>query len=515
MTPNRARTGLLLVLAALLAACSASEPVRGRAAGSALWVDAETLPTLGADTRGVLLQAGVRELFCEAGRLRDVTSGGDGDGGVENLLTPLKPSRTYRLPVTLVVFGPLQAASDPDLNPEVAGRELAVALSGLRGTAEARGLTVVGYHLDVVTPADEDGLERFTEALAGLRSVLDRGSDGDLQLSLSVAPSTLELDGLAEVFPGVDFLVPFLYGPRPEGRPGPQGPRAWDLATAEAAMSRLAALGRPYLLGLGTAGLMQRVSDQGAVLASTRQGSLPDLLARPELESGLGGLDTAFRQRLAFRAQRRARIADWDLAPGDRLQVVRPAPSHLRAVTDSARRATPDLLLGQVYDRLPHPGEDLSLSLAEVAATAGAEEPRLDLEVEVVPQGRDRSRLRLRLTNRGPLTSDVAMLESNYVELHAEGGATVVSAAAGGFQRYQLQHEGEQVRDMRSLRSADGVRFYLPLSQPGEVVESGTVVLRGAGRGGPVARVSGRFSVPGGGEVELTEHTWPAAAVED
>lgn len=500
---------LLPILLLVLYACGGPAETRDRADGSVLWITPQALPELGAEARETLLGAGVRELFIEAGRLAD---GGPKASRVVDLLAAA-PHTELRLPVTLVLHGAWAEGTDPAADPGDAGEELAGDLAALRRTAQARGLTTVGYHLDLEPAAGVAELASLADSLEALRGALADGGD-EMWLSLSVAPESLAAEGFAAVADEVDFLVPFLYGAREEGRPGPGSDRAWDPAVAEAALPRLRELGKEYLLGVGTVGLLQRLDADGNVVESTRRASLKPLVGRQDLEVGFGGLDTAMRQRLLFQAAGPLRLGEWRLAGGDRVQVVRPTVSHLRAAARRAGEETPQLHLGQAYVRLPAADERLSLGLAAIAAVNREVEPKLELDLEVVPAGQGRSRLRLRLANPGPLSSDVARLESNYLRLQVAGDGAIASADAGDFERYQLEHDGRRVRDMRSLRRADSVRFFLPLIEPGDEVETGTLVLRNVPRQGPVVRVGGRFSVPGGGEVVLPEQVWPAPPEE-
>ncbi len=494
-----AAMAVLFVTAGLLASCGGGVARPEKAEGSALWVAAGDVGRLDAETRAMLRGGGIRELFVEAGTLA-------AEGGTLAVAAGLGDAAGVRMPVTLVVGGEWPAAADP----EAAAAALAPALRTLRRRAEERGLTPVGYHLDVVPPRGEDALERYAAALEATREAVD----ADLLLSASLDPQTLAAEGAEAVAGAVDFVVPFLYGQRPDAGPAPAGDAAWDLGAAEPALARLAELGRPYLLGIGTAGVLRRLGRDGETVEETREARLRDVVGRPALAPGRAALlDALDRQSYAFEAERAVVLGRWRLGRGEQVQVLRLSAHHLRRAAARAEEVSPELHLGQVYVRLAAAGEDLSLSPGELAA-AGGEGPLVpELAVTVEPAG-GRGRFRVRLANRGPVATDVAYYETNYVELRALGGGTIASVDGGGFQRYQIEHEGRRVADTRALRAADRVKLFAPLVEPGDEVVSGPVEIRGAPRGGPVVVATARFAVPGGELAEPPAVTWPGSEAE-
>ena len=407
-----------------------------------------------------------------------------------------------RLPVTLAVTGDWPAAASAETSTPV----LVAALRRLRRSAEEHGLTPVGFHLDLTPPRGDEALERYAETLAGVRRALD----GDLFVSVSLDPPALRTEGVAEVAEAVDFLVPFLYGPRPDGGPAPHGDDAWKLTALEPALARLAELGRPFLLGIGTVGQMVYLDAEGRPKAETTTGSLGELVRRPGLSQGRAALlDALDRLSYGFQADRPLTVGPWRLARGEQVQVLRLAPYQIRHAAARAEEVAPRLHLGQLYVRLPRPGEGLTVTPLELAAVPGEGPvlPALTVDLEAVDDGR--SRFRVRFANRGPVGTDVAFYENNFVELHALGGGVFTGAEPGGFQRYQLEHDGRRVTDMRALRHADRLKLFLPYAAAGETVVSGPVELRGAPRSGPVVEATARFAVPGGELVELPAAPWP------
>lgn len=496
---RRATAAVHLALAALLAACTGSDGRPAKGPGSALWGAPAEVAALGGEEREALRAAGVGELFLEAGRLGEA-SGGAAGGEIVPAAASYAAVAATRLPVTLAVGGSWPPRADP--------AALAAALRPLRLAAEEAGATVVGYHLDVAPPRGEAALAAYGEALAALAAALDR----DLLLSASLDPESLGADGVAALADGVDFAVAFLYGPRSDGGPGPVGDDAWNLAALDPQLARLADLELPFLVGAGTIGELAHLDAAGNLVATTTRADLAALVGHP----GLGlprtaVLDPLDRQSYRLQAERPLALGDWGLDAGDWLRVTRLSAHDLVRLAEQA--AGTEGYLGVLYHRLRRPGEALSPSALALAGAAGGD-TATELEVEVEAVGTGPVPFRVRIANRGAQPTEVAFLGHNYVELRALGGAAFADVDAGGFRRYELLHAGRRVDTMRALRQADAVKLYVPLLEPGGVVTSGTVALRGAARGRPVVEVSGNFVLPGGEIVELAPRRWPVPAAE-
>lgn len=507
-TPPRRRPVLLpaaaLLAFCLLAACAGEEERLARPQGSALWLAPADLGLLTADDRQVLRRGEVRELFLEAGRLQEgpgavpaVTARED-FGGASGL------SGAVRLPVTLVARGSWPAGA----HPEAAAPALAGDLRRLRRRAEDAGLVVAGFHLDAELPEGEEALKRMGRALDLTR----RAMDGALFLSLSLDPGALSTPGIASLVDGADFVVAFLYGPRPDGGPGPGPRQAWNLATVDDGVERLRDLEAPFLLGIGTVGWLHRLDSGGAAVESTSRASLSSLIAHPALGAGRRAvLEAVDRQTYSFEVERPATLGEWRLARGEELLVTRLSTYHLRQAAARAEAVAPLLHLGEVFDRLARQGEDLSQSPASLAGAAlgSAAVPELTAELEAVGGP---SRFRVALSNSGAQTTEVSFLDHNYVELRALGGAAFRNVNPGEFLRFELESDGRRVVSMEQLRNADTLKLYVPLLEPGQRVESGTIGLAGVRGGGPVVEVAGRFVLPSGDLLHLPLRPWPAAA---
>lgn len=494
----RVPTLALLLVLAVLAACGPGEvrPVKGE--GSALWVVPGDLARLTAEDREALQQGRIRELFLHGGRLVP------GEGGVptvERELGEASLAHTARMPVTLAVTGAWPAGADPEATAPV----LAAALRRLRLEAEERGLTVVGYHLDVVPPAGEEALRSYGRALE-----LTRAAVGERTfLSASLAPGHLAAPGVGAVADGVDLLVPFLYGPRPGGGPAAGGEDAWSLGRLEEHVDRLQELDTPFLAGVGTLGLLQHVERRGEVLATTTRAGLGDLLGRPGLGPGsVSVLDALDRQTYEFRVLEPLRLGEWRLSTGQSLRVIRLSTWHLRQLGERLELAAPELHLGQLYHRMRQPGEELSPTLAALAGAAPGTEATPELVVEGEGVGGRGTRLRVSVSNRGQVPTEISFYDNNYVSLHVPGGV-VADVEPGEFRRYQLESGGRRAADMRAIRQADTVKLYVPMLEPGDRVTSGPIAVRGGGDG-PRVELGGQFVLPDGEMVELPARPWPS-----
>lgn len=463
----------------LLLGCFGGEsPKKGH--GSALWVSARSAP-VDAATLSRLEALGLGELFVESARL-------EWPGAEPRLeLAQLAPA-ARRLPATLVVGGDWPRA-ERDAKRMAAALDAEVAR--LRMAAEHAGLLPVGIHFDLeVAP---EAFEELGEVLGRLRDRLE----GRLFLSAGVDRRALGDERIAAIARGVDFLVCFLYGQRPDEE---EDPGAWDLQSVEGSVQRLERLGRPYLLGAATLGGMTLRGRDGAVRAATTEGDLRKLVdeARLELKPGfsLAGVD---RQVLEFVARSSCAAGPWTLAAGESVRLVRTATPYLEEFLRRTGAWESPNRLGEIFYRQPGPAERLSIGAAGLAAVLApdAAQPELVLEVERPFRSDTLWRVRVRLRSVGSEPTDLAYFDSNYVELKIAGGR-VSDAEPGDFRRVDLLFEGRERNTMRAIRNADTVRLFAPLVEAGESFESGDIELRLEGGGPPTLTVSSTFLLPEG-----------------
>jgi hypothetical protein len=476
--PSRRKVLVLLALAVALGACAADRGVE-RPPGSAVLGSVAELAALAPGEVEHLRRAGVREVFVEAGALR-----WEGEvARVEGRLAGSGDVAAPRLPAVVSVHGAWSPRAGAA--PEAVGAALADALLALSRRGVAAGLAVTGVHLDLeVTPGE--AVDGYGRALSVVREELSE----DLLLAVSLDRALLrspEADVLAEP---ADVLVAFLFGPRAAGRPGPRGEEAWSLDGVEDDLARLAELGTPYLVGIGTVGGVARAGGAQERWTGVRLGAL---LADRALDPRPAPLFAASDAQLyPFVARRPTRLGDWDLAAGEEIEARRLAPHHLRALVERIEAAGSPLHLGQLYDRLPRPGEGLALTPAELAAAAdpAAAAPRLELVLERAGGG-----LRVGLAHRVGAATEVAAFDHNYVEVRLAGGS-FGAVDPGGFARYELLADGRRAADQAALRRADTLRLYTPFLEAGDEVASGAV------RHSGTATATARFLMPDGTVVE-------------
>ncbi|HSM52256.1 MAG TPA: hypothetical protein VLA75_12720 [Thermoanaerobaculia bacterium] len=462
-----------LALAAALLACGGGGGRRERGPGSAAWESPAAQP-LAAGIEERLRAVGVEERFLEAGWL-------EGAGGAVRLAKAPLARRAAGGRTTLVVRG---AAPEGEAVP----RALATELRSLLAEADGRGLRPAGIHLDLEPfPAPS----RLFELLGPLRETLP----GDRLLSITVPRAALGDRELARLADLTDFWVVFLFGQRPGER---EDLAYWDFYRTEQDARRVEEIGEPFLLGVSTLAALSRLDARGEVREERTAFHLFPLLAHRSLEMVPGSLLLGVdRQVVELRTRGRLAVEGWSLEPRERLRMVR-APVHL--VEELERLAGSWGLarhLGQLYFRLPEPGEVLSLSGAAIAAALepGPATPELRAEVESLPAPRGRFRFRIRLRNASDLATEIATLEHNFVAL-AVPGARVAEVELGEFVRYDLARSDAR-GERRGVLRADEVRLFAPIVEGGAELESGPIELV-AGGGTVRVRVALDFLLPDG-----------------
>ena len=170
--------------------------------------------------------------------------------------------------------------------------------------------------------------------------------------------------------------------------------------------------------------------------------------------------------------------------------------------------------LGELYYRLPHPGEALTLGAANLARVGGEAAALPVPRVTVAKLGASPARVTVRLTleNASTEPSDLGQVDSNFVELWALGGA-FGDVQQGQFYRYDaLRADG---------RRPAGAHHPLPdrrcacsrrCCRPARTLASGPIVMRTVRGGLTDLQVRATFLAPYGGTAEMKPASWTTAA---
>jgi hypothetical protein len=470
----------------LLAGCRGGGE-RGRAAGSAAWMDAAASPLAVADL--ARLEAGdVGELFVEAASL-------DWQGGQPQVAPLQLPRAPRRVHATLVLRGAWPSAP---VDASTTARALATALGAVARRAEESALGVAGWHLDLQGVPGKDG----AELAAALREELEPS----LLLSATLPRDALAAEGVEDLTDATDFVVAFLYGVR-EGEV--DDPSAWDFQRVKAGAQRLDELAEPFLVGVVVRGVATLVRG-GSAVEEIAGATLAELAWNRKLRVrhgfSLEGLD---RQVYTFTADVPTRVAETRLAAGDDVRVVGTSTAHVQELRRQIAGWKLEHCLGALYYRLPRPGEALTLDAANLAR-AGGEAPALPVpRVTVTRLGTATGRVTVAvlLENASSEGSDMGHLDSNYVELWAQGGAfgRVEQGQFYRFDVYQVQPNGQLAR---TFRNPTLLRFYAPLLPAGAHIESGPIEIRTVRAGLTDLLVRATFLAPYGGTAEMKPMSW-------
>jgi len=521
MVEKRGQGMLALILLLTLQWTVACGPGHGdrprRPDGSAVWVDAR-MGGLTPSSARALRSAGVEEAFVAMGEITRANT-----PGAELTLTPwsddLTEAAPAHTPVTLTVVGAWPPASGTeDFDPSGAAESLAGGLIGLRADAEDAQLLPVGIHLHLdeaqgtASGGDENGAGTLRlDLLADLVERLRDRLPSDLFLSISLARSWIGAPGWEDLAQAADFVVPFLYGQAPGA---PDRSEAWDPDQVTGAVAPLEALGVDYLVGARSIGTASRLGSSGEVLDVTTRASLPAMAANPDLRRALGdAFGGVGRLVYSFQAQRRTRVAGWDLAPGESVRIVGTAPSLLWNLRQRLETASDGHLLGLLVQRLPGPGEELSPPAEALAAVFDESAPEPALQAHLVVQSRSSPTVVLGVTveNQSSLSTDLALADGNYLSIEA-GGAYVERVEPGRFSRYTLWRDGREVRPGVGWREPDEVRLYTPMLVGGATVGGARVTLRER-PGQSTVFVSGRFYLPDGRELQIEKQGGELSAI--
>src|SRR6185503_15080948 len=226
-----------------------------------------------------------------------------------------------------------------------------------------------------------------------------------LLLSATMPRDALAAEGVEELTRATDFVVSFLYGVR-EGEA--DDPSAWDFQRVKAGAEKLAALEEPFLVGVVVRGVATLVRG-GAAIEEVPGASLAELAWNRHLRVRHGfSLEGVDRQVYAFTADVATRVGETPLLVGDNVRVVATSTAHLQELRRQIAEWKLAHCLGELYYRLPHPGEELTLSAASLARI-GAEEPALPAPRAIVEKiAATPGRVTIRLTLENPSTEPSA-----------------------------------------------------------------------------------------------------------
>lgn len=482
----KAHCCLFVAAVGLLFGCGSRWGGIERAPGSALWVAGGVLD---APALGSLEGVGIRELFVEAGVL-------SWEGTRPRVAVDLEFSPPKRLAATLVIRGPWTA---PTGSEKEAATDLAAELGQLIIAAEAKGLFAGGIHFDFT------GLEEPGEAAELLDHV--RGKvDKRLLVSISLPRELITHSDVRSLTKQVDFVVAHLYGQR-VGEP--ELPEAWDFQKVESALDDLEKLEEPYLLGISTLGSVAHVGSGGREIATTTKASLGDLVSQRglQLEHGftLQGID---RQVYAFKADRRVRIAELEIAAGERVRLIQASTPHLEELSRLLGAWNTPHRLGQIYLRMLEPGEKSGLTVGNIVNALGPSPTMPDPEVvvESLPPSRRALRLKVRVENKAGEPTDIGFVDHNYVELVATN-AHWADVEPGDYVRYDLLKPDRQGTLTRSIQSPTVLRLYVPILEGGQVYQSDVIELVPTSND-PRLSISADFLVPSGRSATFGPREW-------
>ena len=381
---------------------------RGRAAGSAAWMDAAAAPLEVADLAR-MEGGGIGELFVEAASL-------DWQGGQPQVAPLQLPRPGRRSHATLVLRGDW---------PTATGRRRccgAVAGDGpRRGHAPRRRKQpgVAGWHPRPAGRAGQ-GRRRARRCLAG-------GARAYAAALGDATRDALAAEGIAGAHPtpptsSSRFSTAARRG---TGRCPRRG-----TSEGQAGAAQLEKLEEPFLVGVVVRGVATLVR-RGALVEEIAGASLGELAWNRQLRVRHGfSLEGVDRQVYSFTAHEPTRVGETRLLVGDDVRVVGTSTAHVQELRRQIAVWKLEHCLGELYYRLPRPGEALTLDAANLARVGGETPalpvPRVTVTKLAVSPGR--VVVKLLLENASSEGSDLGHVDNNFVELWARDGASSTSS---------------------------------------------------------------------------------------
>jgi len=341
--------------------------------------------------------------------------------------------------------------------------------------ADAAGLVPAGFHFEVEASG---ALESYGRTLDALRGELPR----EVRISAGIPRAWLEDEDLSVLTEGVDFVVAWLYGQRPEELRRGWSKEAWDLGQVDLALRRLEELEAPYLVGVVTLGTTLLLENSKRVQDLKPGGLLRPLVRHPALRLDHGFVLTGMDcRRYDFSAERDLNLWDWQVKRGNRVRSLTLGPSRVREY----RLLLPALdlrhRLGDLFYRLPPEQDRLSVGLEGFQEALGSEpmERRLAVELKEIRRRGSTKQLQAVLRNPGTEATEIAFVDRNFLEVRVPSGR-FGRIDPGDFQRYQLLRGSADGSERPSLRNANILRLFEPVLDAGGELRSGSLEVLGA-----------------------------------
>ncbi|HEV8629284.1 MAG TPA: hypothetical protein VGV61_03135, partial [Thermoanaerobaculia bacterium] len=214
------------------------------------------------------------------------------------------------------------------------------------------------------------------------------------------------------------------------------------------------------------------------------------------------------RQVYAFTADYPTRVGETRLAAGDDVRVVGTSTGHVQELRKQIGSWHLEHCLGELFYRLPHPGEAFTLGADNLAAATG-EVPAMPRPRVLVPKlasSPGRVTVTVVLENPSSEGSDIGQVDSNYIELWAVGGA-FGDVRPGQFFRYDLLAPGPGGKLVRA-RVPTVLRFFVPVLRAGARIESGPIEVRTVREGLRDLQVRASFLASYGGTADIPTTSW-------
>lgn len=481
----------LLTLALLqpaLTGCFSGKARKQKTKASAIWVG-NASETLEAGTVARLKDSGVEEAYVAVARFEP-----DADQVLERFKTPDLGSS---LPTTLAIRGkwPIDGAG----RAEDLAQKVSAAAEQLRFDVESRGMLVVGLHFDFISVSDFSSYATFLSAI-------NKELAEELFLSVSLQRQWIDDEDLEAVVDSVDYVVPFLYGQRVNERDSGE---SWDFSEMERRLLRLEELKVPYQLGVITLGTASWISASGELKARTTRRAMADLLdnARLKIRPGFS-FEAANRRVYVMGAERRTKVGDWELQPGDTVRMVRSATSDIEELLRLVDVWQLPHHLGQMFYRLPSEEEGLSLHSESLllALDPEAASPEIELDVSVQRRTGRGWLMRFGLRGQNREFTELALLENNYLQIVSESGVFNRNVRTGDFNRFEIFKLSETGEPQTVRRNPNMLRLHLPILEGNQKASTGDVEV--IGRGDPALVLEASFLLPDGRTLKVGPKRW-------